>query len=69
MLGTFFLFCAPATIEIATEMELPVFGSLVLAASIWMANGVAGGIQAVVRRVWRGSDAIAAIPMEAGGAA
>lgn len=69
VLGTFFLFCMPEMIKIAPEAELLVFGTLMLVVATWMPNGVAGGIQAAVRRVYRRPVAIAANPTGSGGAA
>jgi branched-chain amino acid transport system permease protein len=69
VLGTFFLFCMPEMIKIAPETELLVFGTLMLVVATWMPNGVAGGIQAVVRRIYRRPVAIAANPTGSGGAA
>jgi branched-chain amino acid transport system permease protein len=69
VLWTFFLFCMPEMIKIAPEAELLVFGTLMLVVATWMPNGVAGGIQAAVRRVYRRPVAIAANPTGSGGAA
>ena len=51
VLGTFFLYCAPEIIKIAPEAELLVFGALMLIISVWMPNGIAGGLQSVLRFV------------------
>jgi branched-chain amino acid transport system permease protein len=69
VLGTFFLFCLPEMIKIAPEAELLVFGTLMLLVATWMPNGVAGGIQAAVRRVCRRPVAIAANSTGSSGAA
>ena len=53
VLGTFFLFCAPEIIKIAPEAELLVYGALMLAVAVWMPNGIAGGLQALLR-LWPG---------------
>jgi branched-chain amino acid transport system permease protein len=53
VLGTFFLYCAPEIIKIAPEAELLVFGALMLIVSVWMPNGIAGGLQSVLRFVRR----------------
>ncbi len=51
VLGTFFLYCAPEIIKIAPEAELLVFGALMLIVSVWMPDGIAGGLRSVVRFV------------------
>jgi hypothetical protein len=49
--------------------SLLVFGTLMLVVATWMPNGVAGGIRAVVRRIYRRPVAIATNPTGSGGAA
>jgi ABC-type branched-subunit amino acid transport system permease subunit len=68
VLWTFFLFCLPEMIKIAPEAELLVFGTLMLLVATWMPNGVAGGMHAAVRRVYRRPVAIPADPPRSRGA-
>jgi branched-chain amino acid transport system permease protein len=51
VLGTFFLYCAPEIIKIAPEAELLVFGALMLVVSVWMPNGIAGGLRSVLHLI------------------
>ncbi len=50
MLGTFFLFVTPEVLAAPAEMQLLLYGSLMVVVSIFMPGGIAGGITHFVQR-------------------